>query len=59
GDAELIVGLSAVGEAEHGRASLNSENMGSIDTPTVSELVKEILEGGQEAFETRRLKYGF
>lgn len=59
GDAELIVGLSAVGEAEHGRASLNSENMGSIDTPIVSELVKEILEGGQEAFETRRLKYGF
>jgi hypothetical protein len=59
GDAELIVGLSAAGEAEHGRASLNSEHMGSIDTPKVSELVKEILEGGQEAFETRRLKYGF
>ena len=59
GDAELIVGLSAAGEADHGRATLNSENMGSIDTPIVSELVKEILEGGQEAFETRRLKYGF
>ncbi|MFZ1987005.1 MAG: AAA family ATPase [Desulfatitalea sp.] len=59
GDAELIVGLSASGEAEHGRASLNPAHMGSIDTPKVSELVKEILEGGQEAFETRRLKYGF
>jgi energy-coupling factor transporter ATP-binding protein EcfA2 len=59
GDAELIVGLSAAGEAEHGRASLSSEHMGSIDNPKVSELVKEILEGGQAAFETRRLKYGF
>jgi len=59
GDAELIVGLSAAGEAEHGRASLSSEHMGSIDNPKVSELVKEILEGGQVAFETRRLKYGF
>jgi energy-coupling factor transporter ATP-binding protein EcfA2 len=59
GDAELIVGLSAAGEAEHGHASLSPEHMGSIDNPKISELVKEILEGGQAAFETRRLKYGF
>jgi len=59
GDAELIVGLSATGEAERGRASLTAEHMGSIDNPKISELVKDILEGGQTAFETRRLKYGF
>ena len=59
GDAELIIGLSATGEAEHGHATLSAEHMGSIDNPTVSELVKEILEGGRTAFETRRLKYGF
>ena len=59
GDAELIVGLSAAGEAARGRASLTAEHMGSIDNPKISELVKDILEGGQTAFETRRLKYGF
>jgi hypothetical protein len=33
--------------------------MGSIDARPVRELVEEILEGGKEAFERRRLKYGF
>jgi hypothetical protein len=33
--------------------------MGSIDSPGVQELAEEILEGGKEAFEMRRLKYGF
>jgi hypothetical protein len=33
--------------------------MGSIDSPTVRALVEEVLEGGREAFETRRRKYGF
>jgi hypothetical protein len=32
---------------------------GSIDSARVRELVEEILEGGREAFEMRRLKYGF
>jgi hypothetical protein len=59
GDAELIVGLSASGEAEHGRARMASEHMGSIDAKPVRELVEEILEGGKEAFERRRRKYGF
>ncbi len=59
GDAELIVGLSASGEAEHGRARIASEHMGSIDSQPVRELVEEILEGGKEAFERRRRKYGF
>jgi DNA repair ATPase RecN len=59
GDAELIVGLSATGEAEHGRARIPPEHMGSIDARPVRELVEEILEGGREAFERRRRKYGF
>ncbi len=59
GDAELIVGLSASGEAEHGHARIAPEHMGSIDAQPVRELVEEILEGGKEAFEKRRRKYGF
>lgn len=61
GDAELIVGLSADGEAGSGdgRARIASEHCGSIDSLTVRELVEEILEGGKEAFERRRRKYGF
>ncbi|HSV75375.1 MAG TPA: hypothetical protein VLH79_16600, partial [Chthonomonadales bacterium] len=59
GDAELIVGLSASGEAERGHARMAAEHMGSIDSKPVRELVEEILEGGKEAFEMRRRKYGF
>jgi hypothetical protein len=59
GDAELIVGLSAVGEAGQGRAEVPAEHVGSIDSEPVCELVEELLEGGRAAFETRRLKYGF
>ncbi len=59
GDAELILGLSASGEADGGRARIAPEHMGSIDSQSVRELVEEILEGGREAFETRRRKYGF
>ncbi|MCP4589473.1 MAG: AAA family ATPase [bacterium] len=58
GDAELIVGLRAAGEAE-GNAELPAEHMGSLDSPAVRDLVEELLEGGKAAFETRRLKYGF
>ncbi len=59
GDAELILGLKAQGEAEHGTASVPDEYMASIDSKEVRELVEEILEGGREAVEMRRLKYGF
>ena len=59
GDAELILGLSAAGEAASGRAAVRPEHAGSIDARSVRELVEEILEGGRAAFETRRRKYGF
>ena len=59
GDAEMILGLSASGEAEVGSACIAREHMGAIDSQTSRELVEEILEGGREAFEIRRRKYGF
>ena len=59
GDAELILGLTASGEAVGGRARIEPEHLGSIDTQPVRALVEDILEGGKDAFETRRLKYGF
>jgi DNA repair ATPase RecN len=59
GDAELIAALSASGEAGRGHAEIPPECEGSIDSKRVRELVEEILEGGREAFEMRRLKYGF
>lgn len=58
-DAELILGLSAQGEAESGRAKIAQDHTGSIDSRTVRELVEDILEGGKDAFERRRRKYGF
>ena len=59
GDAELILGLAASGEAKEGQARIATEHMGSIDSAPVRELVEEILEGGKAAFEMRRSKYGF
>jgi len=53
GDAEQIVVLSATSQATR------VECCGSIDDPTVQQSVKNILEGGQQAFEMRRKKYGF
>lgn len=60
GDAELIAGLSPTGEAEQqGTAEIKPEHLGSLDSRPIRELVEELLEGGREAFEMRRLKYGF
>ena len=58
GDAEMILGLSASGEVE-GSARIEPEHRGSIDSQPVRELVEKILEGGRNAFEIRRRKYGF
>lgn len=59
GDSELTIGLTASGEAADGKAHIAPEHMGSIDEQDVRELIEEILEGGKEAFERRRRKYGF
>lgn len=55
GDAELILGLTPEGE----KASINPDHIGSIDAKPVRDMVEDILEGGKDAFETRRRKYGF
>jgi hypothetical protein len=59
GDSELIVGLTPLGDATSGKVTIDPKHMGSIDNPVIQRLVEELLEGGQEAFEMRRLKYGF
>jgi hypothetical protein len=59
GDAELIVTLEASGEGETGSAKINDEHIGSIDLASVKYQVEQILEGGKQAFEMRRAKYGF
>ena len=59
GDAELILVLTATGKADDVRACIAPGHAGAIDTPVVRELVEETLEGGREAFEKRRRKYGF
>lgn len=59
GDAEQIIAMRAVGESGDGHAEMPREHVGSIDKPAVAALVEEILEGGKEAFQQRRMKYGF
>lgn len=59
GDAEQIVGLTPVVEAGVEHATIPDSLCGSIDTPAIKEMIKDLLEGGQEAFEFRKEKYGF
>jgi energy-coupling factor transporter ATP-binding protein EcfA2 len=59
GDAELIVALEAAGDSRHGRAQILEQNLGAIDRESVKLCVEQVLEGGKDAFEKRRAKYGF
>ena len=52
GDAEQIIVLDAVEEA------CKIIHTGSIDVKAIREDVKEIMEGGEEAFQKRAQKYG-
>lgn len=54
GDAELILPL----EATANQATIAEGSYGSIDDEPVKEIVKKTLEGGREAFEIRKEKYG-
>lgn len=58
GDAELIVALEPSNNDE-ASVEIQDDHLGAIDTASVKLLVEQILEGGQQAFETRRVKYGF
>jgi len=55
GDAEWI----AVMEIAQGSAIVKDEHIGSIDNVKLRPMVENILEGGKQAFEMRRLKYNF
>lgn len=55
GDAELISVLTA--DADHGE--IQKDHFGSIDDEAVRKPVETILEGGREAFQLRKDKYGF
>ncbi|SOC30567.1 TrlF family AAA-like ATPase [Thalassospira xiamenensis] len=59
GDADQIIGLTATVEEGEDRTKISEENCGSIDKVSVQQLIKELLEGGEQAFTTRRAKYGF
>jgi ABC-type lipoprotein export system ATPase subunit len=55
GDAEWI----GVLEANADSASLPDSNQGSIDQKSIQMLAAKILEGGEDAFNRRKKKYGF
>lgn len=59
GDADQIIGLTPVVEEGFDRTKIEPELCGSIDKADVQDLIKELLEGGKQAFTTRRTKYGF
>ncbi len=52
GDAEQVVGL----EVDEGRIRVISRS--SIDHPPTRDLIKQVMEGGDEAFRRRAEKYG-
>lgn len=55
GDAEWIGVLESTNE----NATLPIQNQGSIDQPNIQNLAAKILEGGEDAFNRRKEKYGF
>lgn len=64
GDAELIVALESAADNEMpagagGSAKIDDDHLGAIDKDSVKWQVEQILEGGKQAFEMRRVKYGF
>lgn len=59
GDAEQIVALSAEDDGSGLRGSVIPGGSGSIDQPIIRRMIEELLEGGREAFNTRRYLYGF
>lgn len=58
-DADLLAALDVQHVDGRLRARLPDERVGSLDAPVVQDLVEELLEGGREAFEARRYRYGF
>lgn len=59
GDADQIIGLTPTVEDTVDRTKIFDGECGSIDKASVQQLIKDLLEGGEQAFTTRRTKYGF
>lgn len=59
GDADQIVSLAAEDDGGGVAGRIIEDGLGSIDHPPVRAMVEELLEGGREAFNTRRYLYGF
>lgn len=59
GDADQIIRLTPTVENGGDRTKIFDKDCGSIDKASVQQLIKELLEGGEQAFTTRRKKYGF
>lgn len=59
GDADQIVALVTEEEGDGVIGTIAADGLGSIDHEPVRQMVEEILEGGREAFVTRRYLYGF
>ena len=57
GDAELVIHC-AYAEA-HKRSLGVIERAGSIDEPAICQVIRDVMEGGDKAFQLRRAKYGF
>ena len=55
GDAEQILCF----EYDPANSSGKVSNQGAIDHPEIKKLIKDIMEGGEIAFELRKSKYGF
>lgn len=54
GDSEQVVVLDAVSDVE----GIVKEPQASIDHPVIVKSVIELMEGGKDAFETRKMRYG-
>ncbi|MFV0490734.1 MAG: DNA repair protein, partial [Pseudorhodobacter sp.] len=59
GDADQIIGLTPTVQDASDRTKVYNDDCGSIDKASVQQLIKDLLEGGEQAFTIRRAKYGF
>lgn len=57
GDAELVAWFGYRTTADQSRGTI--KGVGAIDVPEVREAIKQIMEGGEDAFRLRHEKYGF
>ncbi|MFC1806591.1 hypothetical protein ACFL09_06400, partial [Planctomycetota bacterium] len=57
GDAELVLHCDYVASGDRSRGTI--AHRGAIDIPDVRDAITRVMEGGEEAFQLRRDKYGF